>query len=79
MAVSSWPPVARASARTTPVTATEVSRVSPATRAQVASGTSRFENTACRYPEPSRRTTKAIFPLDRVVVTQPRTVTDSPT
>ena len=42
------------------------------------SGTSAFGKTHCRYPDPSRSTRKAIFPLDRVVITQPWTVTVVP-
>src|SRR6185436_4165463 len=40
--------------------------------------TSRFERTHWRYPLPSRTITKAILPLDRVVMTQPATVTAWP-
>jgi hypothetical protein len=59
--------------------ATLVSWVSDWNADQVASGTSFFDRTPCTYPDPSRTTAKAIFPLERVVITHPRTVTVSPT
>src|SRR2546422_9156133 len=58
-------PGARASARTVPVTSTEVSCVSPPNASHAASGTSFFESTTCRYPVPSRSITNPIFPDER--------------
>ncbi len=75
VAVSSTPPGARASARTVPVTSTDVSCVSPPNASHAASGTSFFESTTCRYPVPSRSITNPIFPDERVVITQPRVIT----
>ena len=79
LACISNPPGARGSARTTPVTATEVSWVRAWNRSHDSGATSFFARTTCRYPLPSRTTMKAILPLERVVLTQPRTVTVSPT
>ena len=76
---SSNPPGERGSSRTTPVTATLVSWVSAPERRPGASGTSFLDRTPCTVPVPSRSTRNAILPLDRVVTTQPRTVTVSPT
>src|SRR6185437_5530101 len=75
---SSKPPGARASARTSPVTATEVSRVSCAKRSHTSGDTAFFTTTHCRSPVPSRSTRKATFPDERTVVTHPRTVTFRP-
>ncbi len=75
---SSTPPGARVSARTVPVTATDVSWVRIRKVSHAAASTSPLATTHCRYPVPSRSTRKAIFPLDRVVETHPRTVTSSP-
>ena len=51
----------------------------PRTPPRSSPGTSFLDRTPCTIPEPSRTTTKAILPLDRVVTTHPRTVTVSPT
>jgi len=74
----STPPGARGSTRTTPVTSTDVSCVSFSNESQTPDPTSLFKSTACIKPVPSRTTTNAIFPLERVVVTQPRTATVCP-
>src|SRR2546427_4551900 len=58
-AVSSTPPGARVSARTVPVTSTDVSCVRPPNASHAASGTSFFESTTCRYPVPSRSITRS--------------------
>ena len=79
MTASSTPPGERGSSRTTPVTATLASWVSAPKAAQAASATSFLDRTPCTVPVPSRSTRNAILPLDRVVTTQPRTVTVSPT
>lgn len=76
---SSTPPGERGSSRTVPVIATLVSCVSRPKAAHVSSDTSFLDTTPCTLPVPSLSTTNAIFPLDRVVTTQPRTMTVSPT
>ena len=76
--VSSTPPGERGSSRTTPVRATLASWVSAPNVAQASSDTSFLDRTPCTEPVPSRSTTNAISPLDRVVTTQPRTVTVRP-
>ncbi len=76
---SSTPPGERGSSRTVPVSATLASWVSAPNALQASSGTSFLDRTPCTLPVPSRSTTNAILPLDRVVTTQPRTVTVSPT
>jgi len=73
-AVSSTPPGARASARTLPVTSTDVSWVSRPNASHADSGTSFFDTTTWRYPVPSRSITNPILPEDRVVITQPRVI-----
>ena len=77
--VSSTPPGERASERTCPSSRTDVSWVSFANRSQVSGATSCFASTPWTTPVPSRSTTNAIFPEERVVVTQPLTATGSPT
>ena len=72
---SSYPPGARASARTAPVTASDVSIVSAAKRSQTGAATSAFATTHCSSPVPSRSTMNATLPDERRCVAQPRTVT----
>ena len=62
---SSTPPSCRGASRTTPVTSKVDSCVSWPEDSQTSSGTSFFTTTHWRYPEPSRRTRKRIFPLSR--------------
>src|SRR5829696_10396298 len=69
----------RGSSRTVPVRRTLVSCVSDSKAAQVEAGTSFLERTPCTIREASGTTTNAILPLERVVTTQPRTATVSPT
>ena len=76
---SSYPPGDLGSSRTVPVSATLASWVRAPKRCHTSSATSFLDSTPCTTPEPSRSTTNAIFPLDRVVTTQPRTVTVAPT
>src|ERR1035437_1601238 len=75
---SSYPPGARASARTSPVTLSEVSCVSRAKWSHVSGATALFTSTVCRMPVPSRITMNATLPDERRWVTQPRTVTEVP-
>jgi hypothetical protein len=75
---SSTPDGERESSRTVPTSVTLASWVSVRNPAHVSSDTSRLATTPCTVPEPSRTTRKAILPLERVVTTQPRRVTDSP-
>src|ERR1019366_4178573 len=75
---SSYPPGARASARTSPVTLRQVSCVRRAKWSHVPGATALLTSTVCRMPVPSRITMKATLPEDRRCVTQPRTVTAVP-
>src|SRR5436305_1182523 len=61
-----------------PLTSTDVNWVRRPNASHAASGTSFFDSTTCRYPVPSRRVTNPILPDERVVMTQPRVVTDWP-
>ena len=75
----SKPPGARASARTSPVSATLHSCVKVPNAAQSSSDTSAFTTTPCMIPVPSRTTAKPSLPLERRCVAQARTVTVAPT
>src|SRR6266513_3032474 len=73
------PPGARASARTSPRTITDVSRVSDANRCHTPAGSAVFTKTACAIPVPSRMTANATLPDDLRCVIQPCNVTVEPT
>jgi hypothetical protein len=66
-------------ARTTPVTATDVSMVSSPKRSQTSLGRSVFTNTTWAIPVPSRMTANATLPDERTCVTQARRRTAAPT
>src|SRR5688572_5094137 len=77
--VISMPTGARGSARTSPVTRTEVSRVNCWYLAHTSGVTWVFTMTACEAPLPSRSTANATFPDERRFVTHACTVTFLPT
>src|SRR5262249_35300353 len=76
---SSNPPGARSSLRTVPRISTEDSAVTRSIASNDSGETSLTPATHWRYPVPSLRTTKRIFPDERFWYTQPLRRTDSPT
>src|SRR5688572_3253926 len=75
----SIPPGDRASSRTSPVTAMDVSTVNCWNRSQTSGVTLFLTMTDCSTPVPSRTTMNATLPDERRCVTQPRTETTRPT
>src|SRR5579864_4538472 len=75
---SSYPPGARASARSLPRTISDDSCVRFLSASKVSSGSALFTATHCRMPVPSRTCGKQIFPLRRRLYSHPAISTDSP-
>src|SRR5688572_13377076 len=70
--------MARASARTVPVTRTDDSWVTASAAFHVSSDTSFLKTTHCTYPLPSRMIGNCSFPEVRLLYSQPLMVTFSP-
>jgi len=76
--LSSYPPGARASSFTVPVTSSEDSWVRPAASSKSSSPTTAFSMMHWMIPVPSRIWRKMIFPLERMLYTQPLRSTSWP-
>ena len=75
---TSYPPGARWSSRTFPVSSIEDSCPAFSSASQASGETAFFETTACANPDPSRTIRNCSFPLERLLWIQPRTSTSSP-
>jgi hypothetical protein len=64
---TSYPPGARWSSRTFPVSSTDDSCPAFSSASQASGGTAFFDTTACANPDPSRTIRNWSFPLERLL------------